>query len=66
MTTIPKLDLPNLQHNVTLAPLTTYQIGGPADLFVEVHSKDELARAVLVAREAGIPYFLLGTGANIL
>jgi UDP-N-acetylmuramate dehydrogenase len=63
MTTI---SLPNLQRNVSLAPLTTYQIGGPADLFVAVHSVDELVAAVRAAREAAIPWFLLGTGANIL
>jgi UDP-N-acetylmuramate dehydrogenase len=61
-----RLDLPNLRQDVPLAPLTTYKIGGPADLFVEVHSKDELVHAVLTAREAGMPSFLLGTGANIL
>jgi UDP-N-acetylmuramate dehydrogenase len=66
MTARSRLDLPNLQYDVVLAPLTTYQIGGPADLFVTVHSKDELADAVLAAREHDIPYFLLGTGANIL
>lgn len=68
MSTFPGtlLDLPNLQHDVVLAPLTTYRIGGPADLFVEVQGKDELVDAVLTAREAGVPFFLLGTGANIL
>lgn len=60
------LTLPNLQRNVPLGPLTTYLIGGPADMFVEVHSADELAHAVIEARRAGVPYFLLGTGANIL
>lgn len=49
-----------------LAPYTTFQIGGPADLFFEAHSADELAEAVLAARELGVPYFLLGLGANIL
>lgn len=49
-----------------LAPYTTFQIGGPADLFVEVHTADELAEAVTAARDAGVPYFLLGLGANIL
>jgi UDP-N-acetylmuramate dehydrogenase len=61
-----QLDLPNLKHNVPLAELTTYRIGGPADLFVAVHDTDELVRAVTMAREAKIPWFLLGTGANIL
>lgn len=66
MTASLRLDLPNLQRDVILAPLTTYKIGGPADLFVEVHNKDELANAVRAARAAEVPYFLLGTGANIL
>lgn len=66
MTVSRRLDLPNLQHDVILAPLTTYRIGGPADLFVTVRSKQELAEAVRAAREADIPFFLLGTGANIL
>lgn len=60
------LTLPNLQSKVPLAPLTTYKIGGPAELFVEVHSADELAAAVIEARRSEIPYFVLGTGANIL
>ena len=49
-----------------LAPYTTFRIGGPADLFYEARSADELADAILAAREHGVPYFLLGLGANIL
>lgn len=60
------ISLPNMQKNVLLAPYTTYQIGGPADYFVIVNNKHELTRAVIAAREHNIPYFILGTGANIL
>lgn len=49
-----------------LAPYTTFKIGGPADLFYEAASADELANSVLTARELGVPYFVLGLGANIL
>lgn len=62
----PTLTIPNLQTHVPLGPLTTYRIGGPADLFVTVHAKDELVAAVMEARAQNIPWFLLGTGANIL
>ncbi|WP_243663230.1 hypothetical protein [Rhodothermus marinus] len=55
-----------VQRNVPLAPYTTFKIGGPADLFFEARTRDELAEAVLAARELGIPYFVLGLGANIL
>ncbi|HSS51742.1 MAG TPA: UDP-N-acetylmuramate dehydrogenase [Thermoanaerobaculia bacterium] len=49
-----------------LAPYTTFRIGGPADLFFEPQSANELAAAILAARRLDIPYFLLGLGANIL
>jgi len=49
-----------------LAPYTTFKIGGPADLFYEPESANELASAVLAARRHGVPWFLLGVGANIL
>ena len=51
---------------VALAPFTTFRIGGPADLFYEATDAGELARAILLAREIGLPHFLLGLGANIL
>lgn len=49
-----------------LAPYTTFRIGGPADLYFEATTADELAMAVLTAREFDVPYFVLGLGANIL
>jgi len=52
--------------DVVLAPFTTFRIGGPADLFCEPSSADELALAVTAARELHVPYFVLGLGANIL
>ncbi len=55
-----------LERDVPLAPLTTFRIGGPADLLLRVRSADELADAVALAREAALPHFLLGAGANIL
>jgi UDP-N-acetylmuramate dehydrogenase len=54
------------RRDVRLAPYTTFKIGGPADLFCEPSSANELALAVLAARELGVPYFVLGLGANIL
>src|SRR3954470_14284513 len=55
-----------VRRNEPLGPYTTFKIGGPADLFVEATSADTLANAVLAAREAGVPYFVLGLGANVL
>lgn len=55
-----------LERNVMLGPLTTFRIGGPADLFYRARTTTELEQALRVAREVGIPHFLLGLGANIL
>jgi UDP-N-acetylenolpyruvoylglucosamine reductase len=55
-----------LKTDVVLAPYTTFKIGGPAEYFIEVHSKDELAAAVTAARKAGMPFFVLAGGTNVL
>src|SRR5579884_1208547 len=60
------LDPAHLRRNEPMAPYTTFKIGGPADLFFEATSADALANAVLAAREVGVPYFVLGLGANVL
>jgi UDP-N-acetylmuramate dehydrogenase len=55
-----------LERNAPLAPYTTFKIGGPADLLYEADSADALAHAIVTARRAEVPYFVLGLGANIL
>ena len=63
---LPGLDPSRLERNVVLAPYTTFRIGGPADHFYTATSAGDLADAILAARAAGMPYFVLGLGANIL
>jgi UDP-N-acetylmuramate dehydrogenase len=55
-----------IERDVPLAAMTTFRIGGPADLLYRARTEDELVRAILVARSEGVPHFLLGAGANIL
>jgi len=57
---------PRLRRDEPLAPYTTFRIGGPADLYFEATTADELANAVLAARDLEVPHFVLGLGANIL
>jgi len=61
-----RLDAGHLRRSEPLAPYTTFKIGGPADLLFEATSADALANAVRAAREEGVPYFVLGLGANVL
>ena len=57
---------PKLRRHVPLDSYTTFKIGGPADLFYEADTADALANAILTARQAEVPYFVLGLGANVL
>lgn len=58
--------LPRIERDVPLAPLTTFGIGGNAEQFVAPSTTDELVAAVRWATASGTPWFVLGTGANIL
>lgn len=49
-----------------LAPLTTFRIGGPAALFLEPQSTDDLAAAGHAVRETGLAFVVLGKGSNVL
>lgn len=55
-----------VERDVPLAPLTTFRIGGPADVLVRARSGNDLARVLLAARDSGVPHVILGRGANIL
>jgi len=63
---IARLDSTRLKRDEPLAQYTTFKIGGPADLYYNAISTEDLAGAVSAARELGIEYFVLGLGANIL
>ncbi len=45
---------------------TTFKIGGAADLIVEPSNKNQLAAVLKMARQFGIPYFVMGNGSNLL
>jgi len=49
-----------------LREMTTFRIGGPSILLVEVHRKDHLVKVVRQAIREGFPWFLLGGGSNVL
>ncbi|MEP7378717.1 MAG: UDP-N-acetylmuramate dehydrogenase [Chloroflexota bacterium] len=49
-----------------LARFTTMRVGGPADLFAEVHNLFELRAIVRFARTREIPLFILGRGSDLV
>lgn len=49
-----------------LAKRTTLRVGGPADLYVEPASEDDLGRTVKFCAERNVPFLVLGRGSNLL
>jgi UDP-N-acetylmuramate dehydrogenase len=58
--------LPAAKRDEPLAKYTTFRIGGPADLFVELKTRDELALLMRLSKEAKRPVLLVGFGSNLL
>lgn len=54
-----------LEH-VSLAPYTTFKIGGPARWFAEASTEAEILEALEFARARSLPLFPLGGGSNLL
>jgi UDP-N-acetylmuramate dehydrogenase len=55
-----------LQENISLAPLTTFRIGGPARFFVEAKTVGDVEEALRFAQSRNLPVFVLGGGSNLL
>lgn len=55
-----------IRRGVILAPYTSFKIGGPAALFAEPASVEELSQLIRILRSEDVPFFYLGLGTNIL
>ena len=53
-------------RQVPMSRLTTYRVGGPADVVVVPRSTRELAQAVRILHDHDSPYVVLGQGSNVL
>jgi UDP-N-acetylmuramate dehydrogenase len=54
-----------VRESEPLARYSTYRIGGPATVVLP-SSAEDVATAIRMAHEAGVPWFALGLGSNIL
>ncbi|HEY6248430.1 MAG TPA: UDP-N-acetylmuramate dehydrogenase [Candidatus Angelobacter sp.] len=55
-----------IQENVALAPLTTFQVGGPARWFADCASEPEVQEAAVHAMQHHLPLLVLGGGSNLV
>jgi UDP-N-acetylmuramate dehydrogenase len=54
------------QRDVPIGPMTTYRVGGAADVFVDVASEDDLLRVARAVSSTGATVLVVGRGSNLL
>lgn len=59
-------ELPQIKKNIALASHTTFKIGGVADYFLTVETREDLIKAIKTAKKFKLPFFLLAGGSNVL
>jgi UDP-N-acetylmuramate dehydrogenase len=60
------MSLLTIQENVSLAPLTTLQVGGAARYLAELRREDEVQEAAQFAKARDLSLFVLGGGSNLV
>lgn len=63
---LKKMGIKNVKENEPLYKHTTYRVGGPALVFVEVIDLEEFKKVMDYVIENEIKYFILGNGSNVL
>ena len=56
----------SVENDRPLGPMTTYRVGGGADLFVSCASADDLDEVARVVALSGIDVLVIGNGSNLL
>jgi UDP-N-acetylenolpyruvoylglucosamine reductase len=55
-----------IRRDEPMAKHTTLRVGGPADVYVEPASEEDLAAVLKLCGERGVPFFVIGRGSNLL
>jgi UDP-N-acetylmuramate dehydrogenase len=54
------------EQHVPLGPMTTYRVGGDAEILVRVTARSQLERVGEARRRSGLPLLVVGRGSNLL
>lgn len=56
----------NIEYDKLIAPLTTFKIGGKADIFCEPFDIDSFVKLVIFLKQNSIPFFILAGASNLV
>jgi UDP-N-acetylmuramate dehydrogenase len=65
-TEIQELNIGKVKRNEPLSQHTTMKIGGPADLFIEPSSLENIQKVMTFIKERQLPWRAIGRGSNLL
>lgn len=65
-TEIQELNIGKVKRNELLSQHTTMKIGGPADIFIEPSSLENIQKVMTFLKERQIPWRAIGRGSNLL
>ena len=60
------MDKEDIKINEPMCKHTSFRVGGPAKIFLTVHSEEILSKVLRSLNEKNLPYFVLGNGSNLL
>ncbi|MDP3988461.1 MAG: UDP-N-acetylmuramate dehydrogenase [Candidatus Levybacteria bacterium] len=55
-----------VRENESMGVHTTFRVGGPANLYIEVDKIEDLIKAIELSKKFKVTYFILGGGSNII
>ncbi|MDO5713002.1 MAG: UDP-N-acetylmuramate dehydrogenase [Tissierellia bacterium] len=56
----------DFEQNIPMKELTSFQLGGPADIVLYPKGEEETIHGILTCRKYNIPYMVIGKGTNLL
>ena len=56
----------DIKTNEPMSKHTSFRVGGPAKVFLTVHSEETLSKVLRALNDKKLPYFVLGNGSNLL
>ena len=60
------VEVPEILYNVPMKNHTTFEIGGPAEVFICPNLYEQLSSLIKYCNDEDIPYFILGCGSDLL
>ena len=56
----------HVERDGAIAPLTSYRLGGPADVLLDAAGVEDLEALAAAVKESGVPVLVVGRGSNML